>query len=70
VISAWLLLTRSRMTVEAAQHIQQLDARPLAPPFPWRPLEREAVLACHAAFPKSRNLAVLEGLVSRIPSTP
>lgn len=66
VISSWLLLTKSRMTVEAAQHIQKLDSRPLAPPFPWRPLEREAVLACHSAFPQSGNLALLAGIVRRL----
>lgn len=48
----WCLLSGSRMEAEAAAVFAQAAAAPVAPPLPWRPVEREAVLGACARFPQ------------------
>jgi hypothetical protein len=61
---AYALLTSSRMTAEAAQHVAQAAKSPLTPPYPWRETEIEALKALAGAFPDNARLAELSALVS------
>jgi len=53
---AYAYLTASRMRVEAAQQVDAALKLPLAPPFPWRPMELAALDALVAAFPANDAL--------------
>lgn len=67
-LMAWLLATRSRMKVEAAQHAGALEKKGLLPPFPWRRLERQAVAELAAVFPNSPVLAALAAVAGSHPT--
>jgi hypothetical protein len=60
------LLRGTRMVAEAAAHVRTASDSPIAPPFPWRPLERAAVTGLAERFPDDRRLATLSGLLGRV----
>ena len=64
ILSAWLLETRSRMSVEAGIHIQALENINLTPPYPWRFYEREAVNHLAQNHPDSKALQSLSRLIN------
>lgn len=64
VLSAWLLETRSRMSVEAGIHIQALENISLTPPYPWRKFERDAVNHLAVTHPDSKALQSLSRLIN------
>lgn len=65
---AYGLVTGTRMAAEAAAHVRAVAEVSLAPPFPWRPQEREAVTGLAERFPDDRRLATLAGLLARVKS--
>lgn len=64
-LMAYLHLRHSNMEFEAATHVQAAEAIPLAPPFPWRRIEREALLVLQERFPGMEKLALFAELYSR-----
>ncbi len=53
---AWLHLSQSGMEFEASRHLQAAEGLPFAPPFPWRSLERRALLELADRFPSLPGL--------------
>jgi hypothetical protein len=62
---AWTLLKHTRMEMEAATEVARAAKSPLQPPFPWRPLEVQAIEDLHARFPNDERLAAMAGLLGR-----
>lgn len=66
LMAAWLFDQRTRMTVEAADHLVQLDKSPLQPPYPWRTFEITAVRELLERHPDHARLkawaAILDGI--------
>jgi hypothetical protein len=60
---AWSLLTGSRMTAEAAEQVAAAGSKPLAPPFPWRPLETRAIKELAERFPEDERLGQLKQIL-------
>jgi hypothetical protein len=60
------LLRQSRMKVEAAQHVQLASAASLEPPFPWRPLEKAAIVELSDAFPDDVRLQSLRKMLGSV----
>lgn len=58
-ILADALLAKSRMAVEAADHIARVARTPINPPYPWRPLERAVLERLHERFPDDARIAEL-----------
>ncbi len=54
---AWLHLSQSGMEFEASRHVQAAEQLPFAPPFPWRAMERIALLELADRFPSLPGLA-------------
>lgn len=69
VLMAWLLSRESRMAVDAAMHVKELESRPLTPPLPWRPLEIQAADDLAAAHPESERLQDLAAITRALPSS-
>ncbi|MCG9895394.1 MAG: DUF5107 domain-containing protein [Fimbriimonadaceae bacterium] len=67
VLYAWLLAERSRMEVEAARHLQELESRPLQPPFPWRREEVRAIRRLAERHPRLERLQELKQMVEGLP---
>ncbi len=61
-LQAWSLLEKTRMAVEAAELVRGASAKPIEPPYPWRPLERKAVRALADRFPEDARLQSLKSL--------
>lgn len=62
---AWILMKHTRMEMEAATEVSRAAKSPLQPPFPWRPLEVQAVEELHARFPKGERLKSLVELLKK-----
>lgn len=58
-ILAEALLAKSRMAVEAADHIARVAKAPINPPYPWRSLERVVLERLHERFPDDARIAEL-----------
>lgn len=56
-LQAYALLEKTRMSVEASEHVRAAAASPLRPPFPWRAVERKALEVVVAAFPQDARAA-------------
>lgn len=61
LIYAWLLLTQSQMTAEAADQVRRAGTAFLEPPLPWRRIERAAVTRLAAEYPENGGLQTLLG---------
>jgi hypothetical protein len=61
---AYGYLTRSRMETEAAEQVSAAARAPIAPPYPWRRLEREAVRLLAQRFPQDGRLGQLVSLLA------
>jgi len=59
---AYTYLQTGRMEIEAADQMSRAALMPLAPPFPWRPVEAEALRALSARYPSDERLALLSRL--------
>jgi hypothetical protein len=59
LMMAWLLLTRSRMEAEAAQHVQTALAKGVEPPYPVRRREAEAIAELCRRFPSDERLRTM-----------
>lgn len=64
-VLAWNLYKSTRMQVEAADHVMRILKAPIEPPFPWRPLEVEAVMGLASAFPSDGRLRALAELLEK-----
>jgi len=62
---AWILMKHTRMEMEAAAEVSRAAKSPLQPPFPWRPLEVQAVEELHARFPNDERLRALSELLQK-----
>jgi hypothetical protein len=60
---AWTLMKHTRMEMEAATEVTRAAKSPLQPPFPWRPLEVQAVEDLHARFTKDERINALYDLL-------
>lgn len=60
---AWILLSRSKMEVEAAEQLRRAESLPLEPPFPFLDHEKRAVSDLTARFPASERLQLLSKLI-------
>lgn len=58
-LQAYALLEKTRMSVEAAEHLRAASAKPLSPPFPWRSIEIKALERVSAAFPQDERITQL-----------
>ena len=54
---AYCLLTGSRMEVEAAEQVAAAGRVTVSGPYPWRPIEKTALVALRKRFPGDRTLA-------------
>jgi tetratricopeptide (TPR) repeat protein len=63
-LAAWSLLQGSRMEAEAAVQIAAAARLPFEPPYPWREIERKALLGLRERFPNEARLAEYAGLVA------
>lgn len=61
-LQAYCFLRSSRMVAEASQHLALAAMSPLGPPYPWRPIEWQALLALQNRFPKDAGLGRYLGL--------
>lgn len=64
-VLAWLLMTHTRMEVEAANEVARAAKHPLEPPFPWRAFEVQAVRGLSARFLSDTRLATLKALTEQ-----
>jgi hypothetical protein len=64
-MNAWMLMTHTRMEMEAASEVVNAGKSPVQPPFPWRPLEVEAVEFLAQRFPNDERLGTLKGLLDK-----
>jgi tetratricopeptide (TPR) repeat protein len=55
-LQAFTYLTGSRMDAEAAEHLAAARRLEFGPPFPWRPIELEALAALQNRFPEDPML--------------
>jgi tetratricopeptide (TPR) repeat protein len=58
LLTAYCLLKGTQMVADAAEHVRAAAQSP-GPPYPWRPVEREALAALHARFPSDAHVANL-----------
>jgi hypothetical protein len=64
-MNAWMLMAHTRMEAEAASEVARASKHALEPPFPWRPLEVEAVTLLAARFPSDPRLESLKALLDK-----
>ncbi len=64
-VYAWNLYKSTRMQIEAASEVAKAAKAPIEPPFPWRPLEIEAVNGLAGAFPSDVRLQTLKALLDK-----
>lgn len=57
-LTAYCLVTKTKLFAEAAQHLRVAAQTPIGPPFPFRDLERKAIHVLRSAFPDDANLRV------------
>lgn len=62
---AWILLTNTRHTAEAAHHVRMAAQEPWGPPFPWRKIEIRAIRELASAFPDDTRLSDWTALLNR-----
>jgi hypothetical protein len=60
-----MLMVHTRLEMEAASEVVKAGKSPVQPPFPWRPLEVEAVGFLAQRFPKDERLGTLKGLLDK-----
>jgi len=58
-LTAYCLVAKTRLNAEASEQVRIAAKSPIAPPFPFRDVERTAIFALHAAFPDDKNLGTL-----------
>lgn len=59
---AYHFLVNSRMAVEAAEQVSVASRLPVAPPFPWRRVEKEALRTLAERFPADERLTFYHSL--------
>ena len=62
-LMAYCLLCATRLATEALDQVRIAAQSPIAPPFPYRTVEREAINTLLAAFPDDRSLSILAELM-------
>jgi len=62
-LMAYCLVSATRLTAEASDQVRIAAKSPVAPPFPYREVERDAIKSLHEAFPDDKNLAVFWSLL-------
>lgn len=65
-ILADALLAKSRMAVEAADHVARVAKAPINPPYPWRPYERAVLDRLGERFPEDARLAELREMMRQL----
>jgi hypothetical protein len=61
-LSAYCHISATTMDIEAAEQVSRAARLPLGPPYPWRPIEIEAIEALKSRFPKDERLKILGAL--------
>lgn len=64
LLAAWCHAAALGFHADAAAHIRRADALPLAPPFPWRRIEREALGDLAGRFPASTATRDLSAILA------
>ena len=64
-LMAYCLLTATKLVAEASEQVRLAARSPLAPPFPFRDVERDAIALLAGTFPEDLHLPVLKGWVAR-----
>jgi hypothetical protein len=62
-LMAYCLLTATRLGAEASDQIRIAAQSPVAPPFPYRDLEKTVIDVLRKSFPDDRNLEVYQRLL-------
>jgi len=62
---AYSHLKSSKMEFEAQDQLLAAAKIPLGPPYPWRDIEREAILALREKFPQDERLRELASIIER-----
>jgi len=62
-LMAYCLLTATKLNAEASEQIRLAVQSSLAPPFPYRDVERDAITLLASTFPEDPHLRVLNGWV-------
>jgi len=65
-LMAYCLVVKTRLNAEASEQVRVAGKTPLVPPFPFRDLERTAILTLSETFPSDQRLAVLAGYVNTL----
>ena len=63
-LMAFCLLVATKLSTEAYDHVRIAGKSPVAPPFPYRSVERKAIDALRQAFPDDRNLQIFSELLN------
>lgn len=67
---AGLLVAKSAMSVDAANHVAKFEQAEWEPPFPWRTVEEAALRSLVEAFPRSEKLKRAHEFASRFTTEP
>ena len=63
-LMAYCLITATRLSTEAFDHVRIAGQTPIAPPFPFRAVEWKAIESLRMAFPDDKNLGILSSLLA------
>lgn len=58
-LMAYCLIAATRLNAEASDHIRIAAQLPIAPPFPYRDIERRAIKTLRQVFPEDESLSTL-----------
>lgn len=63
-LMAYCLITGTSLYAEAAEQLRLAGAKPIAPPFPYRDMESQAIQSLLKAFLSDRNLGAVAALLA------
>lgn len=67
---AYALLSQAKNETAAAEHITLAGKQPIEPPFPYRLVEKRAVLELSRRFPNNERLNTLSSVLARLEQNP